>query len=141
MTGIVNVFIPLTADGERLTGPVPKHRLPYPRSIETRAFSDPDAVRNLSCAIPMTDPGHPLNPKRNRPATSNYAPRGWSLRSTTATLGTRLDPDMAPAGLGRTAPAIPSSICPRCGRGFRKAGTGLAWHVANRLDCARGVAA
>lgn len=27
--------------------------------------------------------------------------------------------------------------CERCGQVFRKSGAGLAWHVANRPDCAR----
>jgi hypothetical protein len=35
----------------------------------------------------------------------------------------------APAADGRPT-------CPRCGQTFRKSGAGLAWHVANRPDCA-----
>lgn len=27
-------------------------------------------------------------------------------------------------------------ICPRCRQSFRKSGAGLAWHLANRPDCA-----
>jgi hypothetical protein len=35
-----------------------------------------------------------------------------------------------------TAPSAGRPTCPRCGQTFRKSGTGYAWHLANRPDCA-----
>lgn len=50
----------------------------------------------------------------------------------------------APAAAPQPLPAIAATagrpVCPRCGQTFRLGGTGFAWHVANRLDCARPMA-
>lgn len=45
---------------------------------------------------------------------------------------------VAPPALISTAPSADRPTCPRCGQTFRKSGNGLAWHVANRPDCAAG---
>lgn len=115
MNGTINVFIPRTADGELMTGPVPKHRLPKVRSVDVRTFFDPLADRNLPNAIPAPKP-KPFNP--------NIAPKGWSLRPVEPA-PVAVEPVAAPA-----RPAAGKPTCPRCGKAFRLA-SGLAWHVAN----------
>lgn len=49
----------------------------------------------------------------------------------------------APAAPLSIVPAAPESAarptCPRCGQTFRAGGSGFAWHVANRPDCAADV--
>lgn len=56
-------------------------------------------------------------------------------------------PVAAPEPVAEPAPslaAVPEPVapgrptCERCGQSFRKSGAGLAWHVANRPDCAAG---
>lgn len=55
MTGVVNIYIPLRANGERMTGEVPKGmrvRASFTRSVDVRPFFDPEAARNLAGATP-----------------------------------------------------------------------------------------
>jgi hypothetical protein len=115
MNGTINVYIPRTADGELMTGPVPKgqravlRRTPH---TDTRTFFDPLADRNLPGAIPAPKP-KPFNP--------HIAPKGWRLAPVEPVSVTP-----APVSEARTDGAK----CPRCGRtGFRKSGAGLTWHV------------
>jgi hypothetical protein len=128
MNGTINVFIPRTADGERMTGPVPKHRIAYPRSIDVRTYFDPLADRNLPNSIPVAPKAKPV-PK--------YAPKGWSLRP----LDTPVS--RAPADLQVVVPevkSIPTVEVPtvpasqlasmHCGKRFRTP-SGFAWHLRN----------
>lgn len=104
MTGRIDIFIPRTADGDLMTGPVPKHRLPKVRSIDVRTFFDPLADRNLPNAIPA--------PKAK--PMPRFAPKCW-----------RLAPEVEVA-------AIPQAQVPaaHCGRRFRTP-SGFAWHMTN----------
>lgn len=114
MNGTINVFIPRTADGELMTGAVPKHRLTYPRSVDVRQFIDPLADRNLPNALP-TPKAKPFNP--------SIAPKGWRLRP------------VQPVAVVAPARGL---TCPRCSRSDFRTANGLTWHVER---CAVGVAA
>jgi len=121
MTGTLNIYIPRRADGERMTGVMPegqRARATFTRSVETRSFFDPEADRNSSNAIPVTDPRHPLHPRHvaKRGPLPMIAPAGWSLRP--------------------VAPVAPEPVrevevpAEHCGKRFRTP-AGLAWHLTN----------
>lgn len=118
MTGTVNVFIPIRADGERMTGEVPKgmrKRATFTRSVDVRTFLDPLATRNLSNAIPAPKP-KPFNPK--------VAPKGWSLRPVVAVVEPVVEPTSVPTVEVRPEHAE------HCGKTFRTP-NGYAWHLTN----------
>jgi hypothetical protein len=73
---MIAVFIPRTADGERMTGPASRGT-PMARRVDSRTYRDPLATRNLSNCLP--------EPKRARKATTpeSFAPKGWRLRTLT----------------------------------------------------------
>lgn len=149
MSGRIDLFIPRTADGELMTGEVPKgmrKRATFTKSIDVRTFFDPLADHNLPGAIPAPK-ARPFNP--------HVAPRGWRLATPIADEPTsptteleevpnalrtmpkparRRHPVRAvrePQASVRTAPqADQGRACPSCGRsGFRRSGAGLKWHV------------
>jgi hypothetical protein len=115
MNGTVNVYIPRTADGELMTGPVSRHRLPRVKSVDVRTFYDPLADRNLSNAMPLPARRTPVPP-------TTFAPRGWRLRPVVPVV-VALIPEI------EVDPECVQFACRKCGkRGFRKP-SGLAWHV------------
>jgi hypothetical protein len=114
--GRIDIFIPRDANGDLLTGPVPKHRLTYPRSIDVRTFFDPLADRNLPNALP--------SPKPKAAPIATVAPRGWRLRP--------VEVPTVPSWEGQAAerPAKPAGLtCARCLRSDFRTSNGLAWHV------------
>jgi hypothetical protein len=126
MTGIVNVYIPLRGDGERMTGVIPRGqraRATFTRSAEGRSFFDPEADRNASNAIPLTNLRHPFHPRnvaKRRPL-PKAAPAGWSLKPMSQSHASAV---VAAAG----EPELEGPT--HCGKRFRTS-AGFAWHLAN----------
>lgn len=141
MTGTVNIYIPRSADGSPMTGPVPKGqraRATKTRGTDVRTYFDPLAGRNLSNAIAKPPKPKPYNPR--------IAPSGWSLRPLVDCAhgslpfcwecGTDAEPSTPPvdAPAETPTPAVVAEVDLgegfHCGKRFRTP-NGFAWHMLN----------
>lgn len=125
--------------------PIASVRKPRARKVAPAPVMAPDALTTCNgCDVrPMVGPEHP-----------GYA-AGYCAECFAEATDTTPEPDTRPEAIAADAAlafpepvrlaSVPASTtrerptCPRCGQTFRAGGSGFAWHVANRPDCAADV--